>query len=112
MVVDDDPAVRRVTAEMLRAADHDVLDLGSGEEALSCLQQARPDVLVVDVAMPRMNGVELAAASRQHWPGLPVLFITGYAEERLLPPGSGEQILRKPFDADELEGRVAAVAGS
>ena len=112
MVVDDDPAVRRVTADMLRAAEHDVLELGSGEEALTCLQQARPDVLVADVAMPGMNGVELAAAARRHWPGLPVLFMTGYAEERLLPPGAEEQVLRKPFHAAELEARVAAVAAS
>lgn len=110
LVVDDDPAVRRITAEMLRGAGHDVLERSSGAEALATLQQARPDLMLTDVAMPGMSGVELATAARRHWPGIPVLFMTGYAEDRLLPAIDGD-VLRKPFGAAELSARIAAAAG-
>ncbi len=63
-------------------------------------------MLIADVAMPGMNGVELASEVRLAWPGLPILFMTRYAEERLLPPDSGERVIRKPFGAAELEAQV------
>jgi PAS domain S-box-containing protein len=110
MVVDDDAQVRRVTAEMLRVAGHEVLELASGAEALGHLQRARPDLMLADIAMPGMSGVELATAARRHWPGMPVLFMTGYTEERLLPAG-GADVLRKPFGAAELAARIATAAG-
>jgi len=110
MVVDDDAAVRRVTAEMLGAAGHEVLEYGSGAEALTALDQAEPDMLVTDVAMPGMNGVELAAESRRHLPDLPVLYMSGFAEERLWPRGGRNKVLRKPFGAAELEARVAELS--
>ncbi len=110
LVVDDDPEVRRVAAEMLRAVGHDVRELASGAEALACLQQARPDVVLADVAMPMMNGVELAEAARRRWPGLPVLFMTGYVEPTVLAPAGGEDVIHKPFEAGELAVRVARAA--
>ncbi|MBV8916178.1 MAG: PAS domain S-box protein [Acetobacteraceae bacterium] len=109
-VVDDDADVRGIAAEMLRDAGHEVQEFGSGPEALQGLEQARPDVLVADVAMPGMNGVELAEAARRRWPGLRVLFMTGFAEQRILPRGAKEQVLRKPFGAAELAARVAGAA--
>ncbi len=110
MVVDDDPAVRGVAAEMLRASGHEVVELPSGEAALDQLRRARPDLMLADLAMPGMSGVELAEAARRHWPGLPVLFMTGFAEDALLAPITGEPVLRKPFGATELAARVAAAA--
>ena len=62
--------------------------------------------------MPGMNGVELATAARQAQPGLKVLFITGFAEERVLPTQSGEQVLRKPFRVAELAAPAWRPAGS
>ena len=113
MVVDDDPAVREVAVEMLRACGHDVVEHGSGVDALAGLESRRPDLLLCDLAMPEMNGVEFAAAARKRWPGLPIVFMTGYAEEKLLGPARAEDVIRKPFKAEELIARVsAAVTGN
>ena len=111
MVVDDDPAVRHISSEMLRAAGHHVVELDSAAAALDRLAQGRPDVLVADIAMPGMNGVDLAVSIHRTWPDLPVLFMTGYAEEGLLPPESNDRVIRKPFGAADFESRVVQAAG-
>ncbi|GAC1339905.1 MAG: PAS domain-containing protein [Acetobacteraceae bacterium] len=112
VLVDDDPAVRAVVAEMLRDTGHEILELGSGAEALLHLEQDCPDLLLADLAMPGMSGVELASGARLIWPTLPVLFMTGFAEENLMPSQSTWRVVRKPFDARTLTAEVARVAAS
>ena len=109
MVVDDDADVRGVTADMLRSAGHKVNEFASGTEALARLQEAKPDLLLADVVMPGMSGLELATAARRQWPGIPVLFMTGYAEETLLPEVSEMEVIRKPFASADLTARILAV---
>ncbi len=127
LVVDDDAGVRTIAAEMLRDAGHEVAEAGSGTEALELLQaegQAEgsgvagnggatgrgTELLLVDVVMPGMNGVELVRAVRRIWPALPALYMTGYADEGLFSPGTAQDVLRKPFKAAELAAMVARAA--
>ncbi|WP_052388657.1 response regulator [Belnapia moabensis] len=102
LLVDDDPLVLASTRAMLEDLGHAVLEASSGPEALELLRAGRAaDLVITDYAMPGMTGVQLAATIRQHWPGLPVLLATGYAEV----PGEGEGALprlEKPFDAEAL----------
>ena len=70
------------------------------------------DLLLADVVMPGMSGVELAAQVRRSWPNLPVLFITGFADESRLPAQWGDSVLPKPFQAADLEAAVARAVES
>ena len=115
VLVDDDADVRDIAAAMLRDAGHDVLDVASGTAALDTLSQSttRAELLLTDVVMPGMNGVELATIVRRNWPELPVLFMTGYAGSGLLPADANDNVLKKPFQAVELETKVLqAIAGT
>jgi PAS domain S-box-containing protein len=112
LLVDDDDDVRAVAAAMLNEAGYRVIEAGSGGAALECLERhaGRITLLVADIAMPGMSGVELAHAVRLGRPDLPILFITGFAGAAL-PPTDARQdrLLRKPFHASELTAEVAAL---
>ena len=109
LLVDDDNAVREVTASTLRDLGHTVLEAGGGPAALDILNRPgqRIDLLVADFAMPGMNGVEVARGARTARPGLPVLFITGYADLSALAGTGEDRIVQKPFREGELERKVA-----
>ncbi|HTV89925.1 MAG TPA: PAS domain-containing protein [Stellaceae bacterium] len=112
LLVDDDPDVRAVAAAMLRQSGYAVIEAGSGGAALEHLERegARIELMIADILMPGMSGVELARAARGSRPSLPILFVTGYAGPAL-PAGTTElgEILHKPFRTTELAGRVAAL---
>jgi signal transduction histidine kinase/CheY-like chemotaxis protein len=112
LLVDDDNAVRDVTAARLRHLGFHVLEAGSGGAALDLLDRApRVDLLVADFAMPGMNGAEVAQQARSRRPDLPVLFVTGYADQSALAGIGDERVVQKPFRDDELERKVQAVVG-
>jgi CheY-like chemotaxis protein len=112
LVVDDDDDVRQVTAEMLREQGHEVIEACSGAAALLILdrEKARIELLIVDFAMPEMNGLELVRLARHRVSGLPVLFITGFAGEARLALDAGPaMILPKPFRSRELALTVSQI---
>jgi PAS domain S-box-containing protein len=113
MVVDDDPEVRAFLEESLRGLGHEVLALESAEEALARLEEWRPDLALVDYAMPGMNGADAARAARLIAPGLPIIFVTGYAESEKLEAALGPavSVLRKPFAIEALSAVVAQNLG-
>ncbi|MDM0046212.1 response regulator [Variovorax dokdonensis] len=108
LVVEDDPAVRRSMVESLQVLGFRVREAADGMAGLLELENGRPDLLLVDYLMPRMNGAELIAQARGMYGDLPVLMATGYADmndvERLIGPQS---VLPKPFDLDTLAKAVA-----
>jgi CheY-like chemotaxis protein len=111
LVVDDEPAVRRVAGKALTRAGHEALAAGSGLEALELLASGQVvDLLITDLVMPGMDGVELAERACVERPGLPVLFMSGYAG-RLPAAAQGAvrpaELLEKPFTPEAL---VAVVA--
>jgi PAS domain S-box-containing protein len=101
LLVEDEPPLREATARLLRARGYDVLTAGDGLEALDVMdREVRPmDLVVTDVAMPRLRGDELAERLAVRAPELPVLFVSGYdsgaapAVGRLLPKPVAEQDL-------------------
>jgi signal transduction histidine kinase/CheY-like chemotaxis protein len=109
LLADDDSAVREVTASMLRELGYVVLEVGSGGAALELLdRQATIDLVVLDFAMPGMNGMELAREVNSKFPRLPILFVTGYADETALEELSDAKLVKKPFVGDELADKVHA----
>jgi len=106
LLVDDDGAVRDVTAAMLRDIGYRVEEAHSGEAALDLIGRDRFDLAVIDYAMPGMSGAELAKRVRKRRPDLPVLFVTGFAERTALSGISDRQIVSKPFVTGELAEKV------
>jgi signal transduction histidine kinase len=112
LLVDDDSAVREVTAFMLRELGYVILEVGSGGAALDLLDGANVDLVVLDFAMPGMNGMEVAKQVHSRFPTLPVLFITGFADQSALGKVDYAGIIKKPFLGDELANKVHAALGS
>jgi signal transduction histidine kinase len=106
LLVDDDGAVRDVTAAMLRDIGYRVQEANSGEAALDLIGREQFDLAVIDYAMPGMSGAELARQVQDQRPNLPVLFVTGFAERTALPGISDRQIVSKPFVGPELAEKV------
>ena len=107
LVAEDDPVVRTMLQRLLRDAGFEVRTAKHGDEALGLALQASGafDLVVTDVRMPVMDGLELARRLRERWPGLPVLYISGYDVELSAGSrrsGARQSLLRKPFDLDEL----------
>jgi CheY-like chemotaxis protein len=113
LLVDDDSAVREVTAGILHDLGYDVIEAGSGGAALEVLdREADIDLLLVDFAMPGMNGAEVAREVHARRPGLPILFVTGYADTEALASAGDDGILRKPFVEKDLAAKLRSVLGT
>ncbi|WP_420849515.1 ATP-binding protein [Phenylobacterium deserti] len=104
LLVDDDHQVRATAAEMLRELGHEVVEAASGEEALQKVASGlSPDLLLVDYAMPGMNGAQVADRVRQMRPQVQVLFATGYASGAALSQERAQgMVVEKPFSLDAL----------
>jgi signal transduction histidine kinase/CheY-like chemotaxis protein len=103
LVVEDDPDVRRVIVECLSLIGYKVTEAGNGTEALTQLATIKPDLLVVDYAMPDMTGAEVIAEARKLVGDVPVILATGYADMAAVERLAGRpRILRKPFDIAQL----------
>jgi len=105
LAVDDDGLVLFNTLAMLEDLGHSVLEARSGPEALDILEKNPVDLVITDQAMPQMSGMQLIAAIKERWPGLPVILATGYAE---LPAGAtqGMPKLAKPFSETDLASTI------
>jgi signal transduction histidine kinase/ActR/RegA family two-component response regulator len=112
LLVDDDDQVRALTAEMLRDLGHEVTECADGASAVARAAAAPPDLMIVDYAMPAMNGGEVARAVNREASGPPILFISGYAEADALQEWTarGYRLLSKPFSAVQLAAAIAASA--
>jgi PAS domain S-box-containing protein len=108
LVVDDDDDVRAFLIASLEGLGHDVMAAESGAEGLARLREARPDLALIDYAMPGMHGADVARAAREIAPGLPIVFVTGYAESEQLEAALGDDVpvLRKPFTIADLAAAV------
>lgn len=113
LIVEDMPAVRMLVAEMLGEAGYRCSEAGDVATALTVLQNdPSVDLLLTDVGLPQLSGRELADMARVHRPALPVLFMTGYAEnavrrDRFL--AEGMDMVVKPFQINDLLVKVRAM---
>jgi signal transduction histidine kinase len=113
LLVDDDSGVREVTASMLRDLGYTVLEAGSGGGAFDMLErECMIDLVVMDFAMPGMNGAEVARRVKVKRPAMPILFITGFADRAQIAGIEGALIIGKPFAREELADKVQQVMTS
>ena len=114
MVVDDEPAIGRLVRAKLQADGMSVISAGNGEDALRLLEDERPDLIVLDVMMPGIDGFETLRRIRSgaFASQIPVIMLTARAgdADRLKGLNAGaDDYMSKPFNPDELAARVTAV---
>jgi adenylate cyclase len=113
LVVDDTPANVRLLDAVLSAAGHEVVSAASGEEALAAVAELAPDVVLLDILMPGMDGYEVCRRIRGDpaTEALPVLMITADEDQRKVAAldGGADDFIRKPFERDELLARVRSL---
>lgn len=105
LVVDDEPEVRLVLTEFLESRGYEVVAAGSGAQALAIVDEVKPHVVLLDVTMPEMDGMETLERLAALKPGLPIIMVTANADvdvtSKLLALGAADYI-PKPFDLDYL----------
>jgi two-component system cell cycle sensor histidine kinase/response regulator CckA len=111
LLVDDDETVREYVRTILENGGYDVLSAANGVEALFAVEkrQGPVDLVVTDVVMPKVSGLELRDRLLARWPDLKVLFVSGYPDEAIARHGLLEptaNFLSKPFSAQALLARV------
>ena len=108
LVVDDDPDVREVAVSNLESLGYHMLAAEDGQTALRVLARNAPvDLLLVDMAMPGMNGVEVIRRARERQHDLRALLVTGYADVDAFAPAESDMILQKPYRLERLAEAVA-----
>jgi len=109
LLVEDDESLRKFLAQALIRAGHEVTDFGDGEDAYESLIGFRFDLLLTDIVMPGMDGIELAKRAAEINPAMKIMFITGFAAVALHPSSNAPKqakILSKPFHLREIVAEV------
>lgn len=112
MVVDDDASIRRSLERVLSRSGYEVITAGDGEEAIRAMQSSRPDLVILDIMLPKMNGYLVCAKLRDVEEGVPVIFLSAKGDivDKTMGFRSGaDDYMTKPFDVEELCLRIEAV---
>ncbi len=111
LVVEDETAIRMMVTSVLRRVGYDVAEAKDGADALRLLQAGLTiDTLLTDVRMPGADGWTVAKAYRQQFPKLPVLYVTGQADDILPVPGG--VLIKKPFRMSQILTALSAFTQS
>ncbi|HEY7698233.1 MAG TPA: response regulator, partial [Vicinamibacteria bacterium] len=113
LLVEDDPAVRLLTREILQLSGYRVLESASGREAFGAIERAegKVDLVVTDLVMPGMGGDEFARLLEVRYPDVRVLFTSGHVDRPVAVPLKPRyrELIRKPYRSDALVRRVSAL---
>ena len=110
LIVDDEPAIRRFLRVTLAAQDYNTLEATSGQEALDMAAREKPDIIVLDLGLPDMDGVEVTQLLRQ-WTDMPIIILSvrGSEGDKIAALDAGaDDYLTKPFGVGELLARLRA----
>jgi len=112
LVVEDDPAIQRMIGDYFRHLGYEVLTAGDGEAGLKAALNERPTVLLLDLMLPKLDGLTVCRQLREKLPGLPILMLT--AKDDVVDKVVGLELgaddyITKPFSLRELEARVKSV---
>ncbi len=115
LVVDDEPSQRKLLGGFLESVGFQAAEAASAEDALALIRRSAPDMVLLDVRLPGMSGIEALAEIRKTSEHLPVLLITAYADLRqavAAMKGGADDYLAKPLDLDELEAAIVDALGT
>jgi len=115
LVADDDPAVRGVLRAMLRRGDYQVTEVEDGRAALECFERDGADLILSDLQMPRMSGLELLRHIKQKYSHPPpvVMMVTAYGDEENYNQAmklGADDFLTKPLDFSKLKEKLKPIA--
>jgi two-component system, response regulator, stage 0 sporulation protein F len=105
LVVDDQPSITILLAEVLKHAGYETLVTYNGQEALSLMEQQHPDAVIMDVKMPGIDGIELLCLMRSSGSTVPVIIMTAYGELQIIEKAKMLGVhthFMKPFDITEM----------
>jgi DNA-binding response OmpR family regulator len=116
LIADDDPDILALVSFRLERAGYEVVQARNGEEAVQVALARRPDLAVIDVMMPRVDGYEATRQLRQHeqTSRMPIILLTARMQEEDIARGfdaGADDYVKKPFSTTELRERVQAVLG-
>lgn len=114
LVAEDEPDIRGLIVFSLRYAGYEVIEALNGEEAIELAESEQPDLILLDVRMPKMNGYEACSVlkARESTRGMPVVFLSARGQETEIKRGlelGAEEYILKPFAPDELYQRVGGI---
>lgn len=113
LVVDDDPQLRALLVDTLQSLGYEAKGVADGVEALSSLRTQPADIVISDISMPRMDGIELATRLRRDFPGTGILLITGVATDETERHAHSQNLcdgyLAKPFRIDRIEAMIESL---
>ena len=112
LVVDDEPNIRDLLSTSLRFAGFNVLAVGNGADAVAAAEKGAPDIILLDVMLPDMNGFSVTKKLRSMGINAPVLFLTARDETADKVTGltvGGDDYMTKPFSLDEIVARINAI---
>ena len=114
LIAEDEPDIRELVAFMLRFAGYEVLAASNGEEAVQAATREIPDLILMDVRMPRMTGYDACRLmkTKPELHDVPVVFLSAKGQESEIQTGldaGAEEYLLKPFSPDELTNRVRTI---
>jgi two-component system OmpR family response regulator len=113
LLVEDDDDNRELMAEVLETSGWEVVSAATGQEGLKALSEQAVDVVLTDVGMPGMGGLEVARAAKAIAPSVPVVVVTGWADRDDIARARGREVdavLVKPVDPEALLGTVGELA--
>jgi DNA-binding response OmpR family regulator len=116
LAADDDPDILSLVVFRLERAGYEVLTAPDGDEALRLALERKPDLAVLDVMMPKLDGYEVTRRLRAHEPTsrLPIILLTARVQEADITRGfeaGADDYIKKPFSPQELRARVHAILG-
>lgn len=115
LVVDDDAAVREMMVAALQTKQRDVLTAASGEDALEVVKKTHVDLVLLDLSMPGLNGVETFRELHAIQPGLPVVIVTGYPDSDLMARAleiGPFTMISKPVEIHQIQKTVSRIVGT
>jgi len=110
LVAEDEPGVREFVTRGLAASGHEVTAVVDGMAALDALETDAYDLLLSDIVMPELDGLGLALKVAKEWPGLPIVLMTGFADQRARARNLNalvRDVISKPFSLDDLNRTIA-----
>ena len=110
LIVDDEPAIRKFLRVTLTAEEYDIIEAASGQEALTKAASEKPDIIVLDIGLPDINGIEVTGLLRK-WTQLPIIILSvrGAESDKIAALDAGaDDYLTKPFGVGELLARLRA----
>jgi CheY-like chemotaxis protein len=106
LIVDDNEGVRHLVSRWLERAGFTVREAKDGAEAIEKVKEDPPDIILADIRMPKIDGIELARIIKSEYPGIKVILMTAYSSPQTIAQARREGVddyLEKPFTKDQVE---------